>query len=215
MKDLWRLFTKDLVLFRFVSGQSVWNARWKTLSVYFLLNNTQRAHQRTISWCEKAFVSRDRVAAANLKKFPITTKLRNSTLWRHLALQRYTVHRSHVWSRSVFQLQKLPTQPPYALNFYTFNMFTWLMCRVCSARTFHEGHAASFVRFVPGHFESNARWNSTCLLDWCVVFALQRKHMNNPYEINLMDELTLKGVTQYYAFVQVKSQNQIAFGCSP
>ena len=27
--------------------------------------------------------------------------------------------------------------------------------------------------------------------------------MNNAYEINLMDELTLKGVTQYYAFVQV------------
>jgi ATP-dependent RNA helicase DDX6/DHH1 len=23
-----------------------------------------------------------------------------------------------------------------------------------------------------------------------------KKHMNNPYEINLMDELTLKGVTQ-------------------
>lgn len=26
--------------------------------------------------------------------------------------------------------------------------------------------------------------------------------MNNPYEINLMDELTLRGITQYYAFVQ-------------
>lgn len=30
--------------------------------------------------------------------------------------------------------------------------------------------------------------------------------MNNPYEINLMDELTLKGVTQYYAFVQEKQK---------
>ena len=30
--------------------------------------------------------------------------------------------------------------------------------------------------------------------------------MNDPYEINLMDELTLKGVTQYYAFVQEKQK---------
>ena len=29
-----------------------------------------------------------------------------------------------------------------------------------------------------------------------------RKHMRDPYEVNLMDELTLKGITQYYAFVQ-------------
>ena len=26
--------------------------------------------------------------------------------------------------------------------------------------------------------------------------------MNSPYEINLMDELTLRGITQYYAFVR-------------
>ncbi len=37
-----------------------------------------------------------------------------------------------------------------------------------------------------------------------VSITLQRRHMNNAYEINLMDELTLKGVTQYYAFVQVR-----------
>lgn len=30
--------------------------------------------------------------------------------------------------------------------------------------------------------------------------------MSNPYEINLMDELTLKGVTQYYAFVQERQK---------
>jgi ATP-dependent RNA helicase DDX6/DHH1 len=34
----------------------------------------------------------------------------------------------------------------------------------------------------------------------------QDKHMNNPYEINLMDELTLRGVTQYYAFVEEKQK---------
>lgn len=30
--------------------------------------------------------------------------------------------------------------------------------------------------------------------------------MRNPYEINLMDELTLRGITQYYAFVEEKQK---------
>lgn len=34
----------------------------------------------------------------------------------------------------------------------------------------------------------------------------QDKHMRNPYEINLMDELTLRGITQYYAFVEEKQK---------
>lgn len=34
------------------------------------------------------------------------------------------------------------------------------------------------------------------------VKAFSDKNMNNPYEINLMDELTLRGITQYYAFVE-------------
>lgn len=38
------------------------------------------------------------------------------------------------------------------------------------------------------------------------VEQFMRKHLNNPYEINLMDELTLKGVSQYYAFVQEKQK---------
>jgi ATP-dependent RNA helicase DDX6/DHH1 len=33
-----------------------------------------------------------------------------------------------------------------------------------------------------------------------------KKHMANPYEINLMEELTLKGITQYYAFVQERQK---------
>ncbi|KRX63805.1 ATP-dependent RNA helicase cgh-1 [Trichinella sp. T6] len=33
-----------------------------------------------------------------------------------------------------------------------------------------------------------------------------KKHMRTPYEINLMDELTLLGVTQYYAYVQEKQK---------
>lgn len=32
------------------------------------------------------------------------------------------------------------------------------------------------------------------------------KHLTNPYEINLMDELTLRGITQYYAFVEEKEK---------
>jgi len=35
------------------------------------------------------------------------------------------------------------------------------------------------------------------------VEDFMKRHMRNPYEVNLMDELTLKGITQYYAFVQV------------
>ncbi|KAL8565814.1 putative ATP-dependent RNA helicase me31b [Nucella lapillus] len=38
------------------------------------------------------------------------------------------------------------------------------------------------------------------------VEQFMRKHLDNPYEINLMEELTLKGVTQYYAFVQEKQK---------
>ncbi|CCW64763.1 unnamed protein product [Phytomonas sp. EM1] len=32
------------------------------------------------------------------------------------------------------------------------------------------------------------------------------RHLNHPYEINLMEELTLKGVTQYYAFLQERQK---------
>lgn len=38
------------------------------------------------------------------------------------------------------------------------------------------------------------------------VEQFMRKHLRQPYEINLMDELTLKGVTQYYAFVQERQK---------
>ncbi|KAK7490322.1 hypothetical protein BaRGS_00018483 [Batillaria attramentaria] len=38
------------------------------------------------------------------------------------------------------------------------------------------------------------------------VEQFMKKHLKNPYEINLMEELTLKGVTQYYAFVQEKQK---------
>lgn len=34
-----------------------------------------------------------------------------------------------------------------------------------------------------------------------LYFCEQNTHLQKPYEINLMDELTLKGVTQYYAYV--------------
>ncbi|KAI1286000.1 ATP-dependent RNA helicase me31b [Halotydeus destructor] len=38
------------------------------------------------------------------------------------------------------------------------------------------------------------------------VEEFTRKHLTNPETINLMEELTLKGVTQYYAFVQEKQK---------
>lgn len=38
------------------------------------------------------------------------------------------------------------------------------------------------------------------------VKDFQVKHIPNPYEVNLMDELTLKGVTQFYAFVDERQK---------
>ena len=38
------------------------------------------------------------------------------------------------------------------------------------------------------------------------AYGSQDKHMDNPYEINLMDELTLRGITQYYCFVEEKQK---------
>ena len=32
------------------------------------------------------------------------------------------------------------------------------------------------------------------------------RHLNDPYKINLMDELTLIGVTQFYAFVEERQK---------
>lgn len=39
-----------------------------------------------------------------------------------------------------------------------------------------------------------------------IVKTFKDRHMNSPYEINLMDELTLRGITQYYAFVEEKQK---------
>lgn len=38
------------------------------------------------------------------------------------------------------------------------------------------------------------------------VKAFKDKWLNKPYEINLMEELTLKGVTQYYAYVEERQK---------
>jgi len=38
------------------------------------------------------------------------------------------------------------------------------------------------------------------------VEHFMKKYLREPYEINLMDELTLKGITQYYAFVQERQK---------
>jgi ATP-dependent RNA helicase DDX6/DHH1 len=38
------------------------------------------------------------------------------------------------------------------------------------------------------------------------VKSFKDKHIDNPYEVNLMDDLTLKGVTQYYAFVEERQK---------
>ena len=38
------------------------------------------------------------------------------------------------------------------------------------------------------------------------VETFRKKHMKDPYEINLMDELTRKGSTQYYVIVQERQK---------
>ncbi|KAJ3177993.1 DExD/H-box ATP-dependent RNA helicase dhh1 [Gaertneriomyces sp. JEL0708] len=39
-----------------------------------------------------------------------------------------------------------------------------------------------------------------------IVKSFKDKFLNKPYEINLMDELTLRGVTQYYAYVEERQK---------
>ena len=38
------------------------------------------------------------------------------------------------------------------------------------------------------------------------VKEFTQRWLNKPYEINLMDELTLRGVTQYYAYVEERQK---------
>merc|ERR1739838_716287 len=38
------------------------------------------------------------------------------------------------------------------------------------------------------------------------VEHFMKKHMTEPYEVNLMDELTLKGITQFYAYVEERQK---------
>jgi ATP-dependent RNA helicase DDX6/DHH1 len=39
-----------------------------------------------------------------------------------------------------------------------------------------------------------------------IVKAFKDKFLVKPYEINLMDELTLRGITQYYAYVEERQK---------
>ncbi|MGH0186341.1 UNVERIFIED_CONTAM: hypothetical protein FKN15_020997 [Acipenser sinensis] len=43
--------------------------------------------------------------------------------------------------------------------------------------------------------------STTSETDCVETWSAQSKHLQKPYEINLMDELTLKGITQFYAYV--------------
>lgn len=36
--------------------------------------------------------------------------------------------------------------------------------------------------------------------------SARSQFVQNPYEVNLMDDLTLKGITQYYAFVKERQK---------
>ena len=58
------------------------------------------------------------------------------------------------------------------------------------------------------NFSKPIMWRHLSFYVKLMTFFLlfQKKHMRDPYEINLMDELTLKGITQYYAFVQERQK---------
>jgi len=65
-----------------------------------------------------------------------------------------------------------------------------------------KGMLDSVISFLP---------NDRQILLFSATFPLtveqfMKKHLKEPYEINLMEELTLKGVTQYYAFVQERQK---------
>ena len=77
-------------------------------------------------------------------------------------------------------------------------------------------YLVSSFSYTPNKFQCSVLiWKNmyfTCYFKVFIIFSTwpcyfhQRKHLTNPYEINLMEELTLKGVTQYYAFVQEKQK---------
>ncbi|CAJ0880448.1 10413_t:CDS:2, partial [Entrophospora sp. SA101] len=52
-----------------------------------------------------------------------------------------------------------------------------------------------------GYFPKNRQ-----IMLYSATFPLIEKYLVKPYEINLMDELTLRGVTQYYAFVEERQK---------
>lgn len=49
--------------------------------------------------------------------------------------------------------------------------------------------------------EKKIQWNLCFVMENLFKCLVQNKHLKKPYEINLMEELTLKGITQYYAYV--------------
>lgn len=65
-----------------------------------------------------------------------------------------------------------------------------------------QGMLDAIIRFLPRNPQIML-YSATFPLS---VEEFMRKHLNSPYEINLMDELTLKGITQYYAFVQERQK---------
>lgn len=56
------------------------------------------------------------------------------------------------------------------------------------------------IRNVEGFISSLKRY-VLLFLNYVTLLFFQNSHLQKPYEINLMEELTLKGVTQYYAYV--------------
>ena len=69
--------------------------------------------------------------------------------------------------------------------------------------------SSEFQPLLEGLINSCAPSRQICLFSATfpvTVKSFKDKFIANPYEINLMDDLTLKGITQYYAFVKERQK---------
>ena len=66
--------------------------------------------------------------------------------------------------------------------------------------------ASKIVEQLISHFPENRQILLFSATFPIIVKNFKDKFLKEPYEINLMDELTLRGVTQYYAYVEERQK---------
>lgn len=81
----------------------------------------------------------------------------------------------------------------------------------CGMAVFDEADKLLSPEFEEGTAKLLSMCDSPQILLFSATFPVtvkkfKDKHISNPVEINLMDDLTLKGITQYYAFVEERQK---------